>query len=159
MAPVSIRYGFRLALFRAEQTVTLDEEAIMVSENGHPPLRLAWDRIVGVHLEPATAAMTSGRAGWANLHAVGGDPIMMTTLAARMGTLPIALSAGASSELRQPLGVAVVGGLIVSQLLTLFITPVIYLYMEDLSAMSRKLAAWIRTRREPHLSGELLPAE
>ena len=60
-------------------------------------------------------------------------PIMMTTLAALMGTLPIALAAGASSELRQPLGVAVTGGLIVSQALTLFITPVLYVYMEGLS--------------------------
>ena len=60
-------------------------------------------------------------------------PIMMTTLAALMGTLPIALGAGASAELRQPLGVAVVGGLVVSQTLTLFVTPVLYLYMEDLS--------------------------
>ncbi len=60
-------------------------------------------------------------------------PIMMTTFAALMGTLPIAIGEGASSELRQPLGIAVVGGLVVSQMLTLFITPVLYLYMERLS--------------------------
>jgi hydrophobic/amphiphilic exporter-1 (mainly G- bacteria), HAE1 family len=60
-------------------------------------------------------------------------PIMMTTFAAIFGILPIALGQGAGAEMRQPLGISVVGGLVVSQILTLYITPVIYLYMENMS--------------------------
>ena len=59
-------------------------------------------------------------------------PIMMTTMAALLGTLPIALGYGEGADARQPLGLAVVGGLLVSQFLTLYITPVIYLYLEGL---------------------------
>jgi multidrug efflux pump subunit AcrB len=70
-------------------------------------------------------------------------PIMMTTLAALFGALPLAIGLGVGSELRRPLGIAIVGGLIVSQFLTLFTTPVVYLALE-------RLRFWgLRTRRIP----------
>jgi len=72
-------------------------------------------------------------------------PIMMTTFAAIFGTIPIALGTGAGAELRQPLGVAVVGGLVLSQLLTLYITPVIYLYLDRFDRM-------LKRRLEPQLT-------
>jgi HAE1 family hydrophobic/amphiphilic exporter-1 len=70
-------------------------------------------------------------------------PIMMTTMAALVGVVPIALGMGAGGAGRQPLGIAVVGGLAVSQALTLYITPVIYIYLDRLSTR------WSRRRAEP----------
>jgi multidrug efflux pump len=65
-------------------------------------------------------------------------PIMMTTMAAMLGALPLAIGMGDGGELRQPLGIAIVGGLILSQMLTLYSTPVIYLYMDRFSLWSRR---------------------
>ena len=78
------------------------------------------------------------------LHCCASGPIMMTTLAALFGALPLALESGTGAELRNPLGITIVGGLILSQMLTLYTTPVIYLQME-----------WVRARlsgRGPELS-------
>jgi HAE1 family hydrophobic/amphiphilic exporter-1 len=75
-------------------------------------------------------------------------PIMMTTMAALMGTLPIALGFGAGAESRRPLGLAVVGGLLFSQLLTLYITPVFYIYMDQFQKKVAALFGRRKARRE-----------
>jgi multidrug efflux pump len=77
-------------------------------------------------------------------------PIMMTTLAALLGGLPLALGTGTGSELRRPLGISIVGGLLLSQLLTLYTTPVIYLALDQLAKRFR--------RTPPAASSEAPPA-
>jgi multidrug efflux pump subunit AcrB len=75
-------------------------------------------------------------------------PILMTTMAALFGGLPLALGTGTGSELRRPLGITIVGGLILSQILTLYTTPVVYIYMEKLQKMfgsKRQLSPKIKT--------------
>ncbi|MET0151910.1 MAG: efflux RND transporter permease subunit, partial [Candidatus Binatia bacterium] len=80
-------------------------------------------------------------------------PIMMTTMAALLGGLPLALGSGTGSELRRPLGVTIVGGLLLSQLLTLYTTPVVYLYLD-------RLRLWFeRLRRRPLRAGRVLRLE
>ncbi len=78
-------------------------------------------------------------------------PIMMTTMAALLGGLPLAVESGAGSELRRPLGIAIVGGLIVSQFLTLYTTPVIYLYLDRVNDWLGKRSAH---RDEKKFAGE-----
>src|SRR5205823_12818717 len=80
-------------------------------------------------------------------------PIMMTTMAALFGGLPLMLGTGTGSEIRQPLGYAMVGGLIVSQALTLFTTPVVYLYLDNLS---NALSRWTQGKKT---GGSELPAD
>jgi multidrug efflux pump subunit AcrB len=79
-------------------------------------------------------------------------PIMMTTMAALLGALPLALGTGTGSELRRPLGITMIGGLLISQMLTLFTTPVIYLFFD-------RLARRFSRHREPNPGLEPLPAE
>jgi Cu/Ag efflux pump CusA len=92
-------------------------------------------------------------------------PIMMTTMAALLGALPLALENGTGSELRKPMGISIVGGLLLSQFLTLYTTPVIYLYMDR---AERRIRKWLgngepeapkpSAAREPQAAADLLPS-
>ena len=81
-------------------------------------------------------------------------PIMMTTMSALMGTLPIAIGFGAGAESRRPLGLAVVGGLVVSQLLTLYITPVVFYYMDKFQHMVSNRVGRRKNKRGPEIATE-----
>jgi multidrug efflux pump len=84
-------------------------------------------------------------------------PIMMTTMAAMLGALPLAIGTGDGAEMRQPLGMSIVGGLIVSQVLTLYTTPVMYLYLDRFGVWSSEL--WARLYPDKHHGGAAAPAE
>ena len=85
-------------------------------------------------------------------------PIMMTTLAALFGALPLAFGAGDGAEIRRPLGIAIVGGLLVSQILTLYTTPVVYLYLDRMSLWSHRRSEARRARKQARLDARLGPA-
>nr|MBA3658893.1 efflux RND transporter permease subunit [Gemmatimonadales bacterium] len=100
-------------------------------------------------IDAERAGKVSAREAIVQAASVRFRPIMMTTVAALVGTLPIALGHGAGAESRRPLGVAVVGGLLFSQLITLYITPVIYTYLDALQErLAHRKGAVARESRE-----------
>jgi multidrug efflux pump len=113
----------------------------IVKKNAIMMIDFALDAERSQHLEPGEAIYQACLLRF--------RPIMMTTMAALLGALPLAIGIGDGAELRQPLGIAIVGGLIVSQMLTLYTTPIIYLYLDRFRLWAH--GHW--RRRYPDLSG------
>jgi len=111
----------------------------IVKKNAIMMIDVALDRERNEGLDPATAIYQACLLRF--------RPIVMTTMAALLGAVPLALGSGIGSELRRPLGIAIIGGLIFSQLLTLYTTPVVYLAFDNLA---RRLARRAE-RRAPQL--------
>ena len=113
--------------------------------------------LVDLPLTPNGRSTCRPRKRYAKPHCSDSAPSMMTTLAALLGGVPLMLGAGTGAEIRQPLGFAMVGGLAVSQLLTLFTTPVIYLYLDRLVNWTSKFGGDPRSSEASTASSDRVP--
>jgi HAE1 family hydrophobic/amphiphilic exporter-1 len=144
--PVTILTGLPFAAFGALLALTVTGQQLdvygyvgvimligIVKKNAIMMIDFAIERERSEHVPPATAIVEAA--------SVRFRPIMMTTVAAIAGTLPIAIGLGASAASRRPLGIAVVGGLAFSQIVTLYVTPVFYTYLDDLQSWLGRLSS------------------